>query len=539
MRCPHSLKNDPRQSWDIALVIWKNWGRTPWTLPRSKKLSIRWCFESFIVFVSFFVSFILFSYRFRTLLKFLPSGMISMRSCGISTADSAIPFWISSMLNVPSCRPCFRCLSVITLLSQNLWEGTIRGTPQDDTMWKSSPFPNCATVPLLVFVEDKKRVAQLLQVFVLQLLSDQRQRHLVVTGGKWRIDVERFRFTVSHQSKDSKWVWKCQVFAFENFAKRRAAVFFSSDHDVPHFFRSLRLRLFRFGCSVFRSRAFFMRDPSLKRFKFLHLNTKIHASTYSQTREKIRWKKMSSSSAKEQVFWRFAFGSLATHTGWTHSDASKRKHKQSDPNRWFILISYDFLDSPDAFLFIVFSSTLHVSMSQVHINRNISIVHVTMCIYCVHIRFYHSDLISTPASAFLSSHRCSNIWAAVGPWHKPNLDLWAWTNGFRTDWIFKTNQRRRQRQCNAKNQIQEALGSIEREHQRDALLCIWSNVFPVLRIVIVMATLVAHRTSCSCKRSITEAMIHQVGLICASLEDEAKVIQLCTKMDNCKQIQIY
>ena len=126
---------------------------------------------------------------------------------------------------------------------------------------------------------------------------------------------------------------KVPSFCFRKFRKKTCRRFFSSDHDVPHFFRSLRLRLFRFGCSVFRSRAFFMRDPSLKRFKFLHLNTKIHASTYSQTREKIRWKKMSSSSAKEQVFWRFAFGSLATHTGWTHSDASKRKHKQSDPNR--------------------------------------------------------------------------------------------------------------------------------------------------------------------------------------------------------------
>lgn len=63
-------------------------------------------------------------------------------------------------------------------------------------------------------------------------------------------------------------------------------------------------------------------------------------------------------------------------------------------------------------------------------------------------------------------------------------------------------------QC--KKQIQEALRSIEREHQRDALLCIWSNVFPVLRIVIVirqkrphMATLVAFRASCNSKRSIT------------------------------------
>lgn len=82
-------------------------------------------------------------------------------------------------------------------------------------------------------------------------------------------------------------------------------------------------------------------------------------------------------------------------------------------------------------------------------------------------------------------------------------------NGSRTDWIFKNYQRKQRKrrkrrkrgkrgkrrkrrkeeeeeatQC--KNQIQEALRSIEREHQRDALLCIWGNVFPVLRIVIVI-----------------------------------------------------
>lgn len=48
---------------------------------------------------------------FRRLVKFLPSGMISIRSWGISTADSAIPFWISSMLKVPSCHVFDACQS--------------------------------------------------------------------------------------------------------------------------------------------------------------------------------------------------------------------------------------------------------------------------------------------------------------------------------------------------------------------------------------------------------------------------------------------
>ena len=112
---------------------------------------------------------------------------------------------------------------------------------------------------------------------------------------------------------------------------------------------------------------------------------------------------------------------------------------------------------------------------------------------------------------------------SIGQWIKDGLDLQKLPKETKRGKRRRRRKRRKRRkeeeeeeegreeeatQC--KNQIQEALRSIEREHQRDALLCIWSNVFPVLRIVIVirqkrphMATLVAFRASCSSKRSIT------------------------------------
>lgn len=89
--------------------------------------------------------------------------------------------------------------------SENSRGRTPRRTHQDNTNVEELPFPHCATAPLLVFVEDEKRVAQLLQVFVLQLLSDQRQRHLVVNTFGSRIEgsissdsVSQFHTNLNH-----------------------------------------------------------------------------------------------------------------------------------------------------------------------------------------------------------------------------------------------------------------------------------------------------------------------------------------------------